>query len=424
MPHNPSLPGSHNIARVTLDNGVTVLAYENFAAQSVVMAGSLRAGSLFETPAQNGLASLAAAALMRGTATRNFALLADTLESIGADVTISAGVHRTSFFGKALAEDLSVILDVLADVTQQPAFPVDQVERLRGEIMTGLRIRQQDTRYRANRLFHESLFPADHPYHYSVRGTLETIPTLTLDDLHAFHRRAYGPQDMIIVIVGAVTTAEAIDQVRQRFGGWHNNEQATQPPMPDAPVVTQPHRAHIGLAGKTQSDLMLGLPGPARLSPDYQAASIANSVLGQFGMMGRVGASVREELGLAYYVYSSMDAGMGRGAWSVAAGVNPKNVDLAIDSIQTEIRRLVDEPISEDDLNDNRSYYIGHLPLQLEANEGLASALLNIEMYGLGLDHLQTFRDRLMAITIDQVQAAARTYLDADRLIVAVAGPG
>jgi len=419
----PSLPGSHNIARAVLDNGITVLAYENFAAQSVVITGSLRGGSTFETPAHNGLASLTAAGLLRGTARRDFAAIADALESSGADLTISAGVHHASFFGKALAEDLTLLLDVLAESAQTPTFPTGQIERLRGEILTGLKIRQQDTRYRANRLFHETLYPADHPYHYAVRGTPETVAALTLDDVRGFHARVYGPQDMVIVIVGAVTADAAVAAVRERFGGWTNAEQAAPPPLPDAPTITQARRTFTPLAGKTQSDLMIGLPGPSRFSLDYQAANIANSVLGQFGMMGRVGASVREELGLAYYVYSSMDAGFGRGAWSVAAGVNPKNVDLAVDSIRAEIRRLTDEPISAADLDDNRSYFSGHLPLQLESNEGLASSILNLELYDLGLDYLIGYRDCLLALTVEQVQAAAQTYLNADRLVLAVAGP-
>lgn len=418
-----SLPGPHNITRVTLDNGITVLAYENFNAQSVVITGTLRSSASQETPDKNGLAALTTSALMRGTTHRDFSTIADNLESIGADLSLGAGVHRTSFFGKALAEDLPTLIDLLADVTRNPAFPTGQVERLRGEILTGLKIRMQDTRFRANRLFHETLYPADHPYHYSVRGTIETITALSIDDLRAFHARTFGPDGMVIVIVGAVSAAAAVEIVRARFADWSNADQAPAGPIADAPEVPEARRAFVALPGKTQSDLVVGLPGPARLSPDFEAATLANSVLGQFGMMGRVGASVREELGLAYYAYSSMDAGAGRGAWSVAAGVNPKNVELAAERIRDEIRRISSEPISAEELDDNQSYFVGRLPLQLESNEGLASSIVTMEIYNLGLDHLLTYRDRVLAVTIDDVLAAARRYLDADRLVMAIAGP-
>ncbi|MGQ9910211.1 MAG: M16 family metallopeptidase [Candidatus Flexifilum sp.] len=418
-----SLPGPHNITRVTLDNDITLLIYENFSTQSVVITGSLRASASHEMPSITGLAALTTSALMRGTAQRDFMAIADSLESIGADLSLSTGMHRTSFFGKALAEDLPVLIDLLADVTRHPTFPEIQIERLRGEIITGLKIRMQDTRYRANRLFHETLYPADHPYHYSIRGTIESVSALTVDELRAFHARTFGPAGMVIVIVGAVTADRAIDTVRAHFADWHNPDQAPAAPIPDAPEVLTGQRTFTPVPGKTQSDLVIGLPGPSRLSPDYDAASIANSVLGQFGMMGRVGATVREELGLAYYVYSSMDAGIGRGAWSVTAGVNPKNVDLAAERIRDEIRRLTTEPISAQELADNQSYFVGRLPLQLESNEGLAGAILNMELYNLGLDYLLNYRDRIQAVTTEAVLAAARRYLDADRLVMAVAGP-
>ena len=162
----PSLPGPENITRVVLDNGITVLVYENFAAQSVVITGAVRSGSLYETPEKNGLAAMTASALLRGTQNRDFNTIHSELEEIGASLSFSGGVFNTSFFGHSLAEDLPTVADIMADALRNPTFPDKQVERLRGEIMTGLQIRYQDTRYRANRAFRENLYPEGHPYHY------------------------------------------------------------------------------------------------------------------------------------------------------------------------------------------------------------------------------------------------------------------
>ena len=282
---------------------------------------------------------------MRGAQQRDFATINETLESIGADVAVNAGTNTAGFSGKSLAEDLPTLIDVLADVLRHPTFPPEQVERLRGELLTGLQIRAQDTRYRASRAFHEALYPADHPYHYSVRGTPQTVTKLTVADLKAFHAKHYGPQGMIVVIVGAVKAADAVEIVRARFEDWSNPDQPAEPAIPEVPPITEGRRAVVVLPGKTQSDIVLGLPGPSRFSPDYHAATLVNSVLGQFGMMGRIGKSVREELGLAYYAYSQVDGGFGAGPWSVVAGVNPTNVELAIDRIRDEVRRLVSEPV-------------------------------------------------------------------------------
>jgi zinc protease len=418
-----SLPSSQNITRVTLNNGITVLVYEKFDAQSVVLAGSLRVGSLFETAPQNGLAALTASALLRGGAKRDFNAINEALENIGADLDLSGNVSTTSFSGKSLAEDLPVLVDVLADVVQHPTFPEAQVERLRGEILTGLQYRTQDTRYRANRAFYEALYPEHHPYHYSTRGSVETVAKLTIDDLKQFHGKFYGADGMIVVIVGAVKADDALEIVRKQFENWTNVNQPEAPALPPLAPITIPKRQVVALPGKTQSDLVLGLPGPSRFAPDYQAASLANSVLGQFGMMGRIGRSVREELGLAYYAYSSLDGGFGPGPWSAAAGVNPANVELAIDRIREEIARLTREPVGEDDLADNQAYHVGHLPLQLESNEGIAYALRNIEMYGLGLDYLVNYKDMIYGLTRADLLTAANRYLDPDKLVVGIAGP-
>lgn len=419
--HN--LPGPDTITRVTFDNGITVLVYENFAAQSVVMMGSLRVGSTSEDPAQNGLAALTINALLRGTQTRDFAALASALEDIGADLSYGVGGLRSPFFGKALAEDLPVLVDVLADTLREPAFPPEQVERLRGEVLTGLQIRQQDTRYRAIRAFYETLYPAPHPLHYSPRGTPATVEALTLDAVRAFHARHIGPAGMMIVIVGAVTAADAVEIVRARLADWRNPDQPEPVVIPphDPPTTTQ--RVFVPLAGKTQSDIVMGTIGPARSDPDWKAAQMVNSVFGQFGMMGRIGAIIREELGLAYYVYSQLEGGLARAPWSIAAGVNPANVELTIARITEQIERLVSEPVSDDELADNQSYFVGHLPLQLESNEGIAGTLHNIESFNLGLDYLVNYRATIDALTRDDLLAAARRYLNPNALVIAVAGP-
>ncbi|MDX1991421.1 MAG: pitrilysin family protein [bacterium] len=418
-----SLPNPENIVRQTLPNGITVLVYENFTAQSVVLTGSLHAGSIYEDFARNGLASMTASALLLGTQARDFDTINSSLEDIGADLDISSGNHRVGFSGKSLAEDLPTLLGLLAEALRLPVFPQEHIERMRGETLTWLQYRLQDTRWQSGRVFRENLYPVNHSYHYSTRGTVETLPTLTIDEMRAFHAQHYGPRDMIVVIVGAVRAQEAIALVEQLFGDWQNPNQPEQAALPTINPPNETQRIGVNIPGKTQADLVLGTLGPSRFAPDYQAANMANSILGQFGMMGRIGDVVREQGGMAYYAYSRLDGGLGPGAWSISAGVNPANIDRALELSINELRRLTTELVSDEDIEDNKSYFTGRLPLQLESNEGIASTLLSMETYQLGLDYLIRYPGLINSLTKEDLLAAAQRYLNPDALVVAIAGP-
>ncbi|MHB8625455.1 MAG: M16 family metallopeptidase [Aggregatilineales bacterium] len=418
-----TLPGSDDIARAELPNGIVILARENFTSQSVVISGSLAVGSVFEAEQTAGTASLAASSLLRGTRNRDFDTIHESLEGIGASLGIGGGVHTTSFGGKSLAEDLPTLLDLLSDALRNPAFPLDQVERLRGEIITGLKIRAQDTRSVASEAFRKLAYPAVHPYSRSTTGEIETVNAITIDDLQRFHTGHYGPRGLIIVVVGAVKPDDAIRQVTAALGDWTNPAQPEVPSLPDAPALSEAHQDMKVIPGKTQSDLILGWPGPSRYAPDFQAAALANNVLGVFGMMGRLGKTVREEQGLAYYCGSQLNGGPGPGPWRVSAGINPANVQLAIDSTLREVERITTDLVSEDELADNKANFIGRLPLNLESNEGVASSILNIETYQLGLDYLRGYADMINAISRVDLLGAARKYLNPKAYALAVAGP-
>jgi zinc protease len=418
-----ALPGPDDIAREALPNGIVVLARENFTTQSVVIGGSLLVGSIQEKPEKAGLSNLVAAALTRGTKSRDFDTIHETLEGIGASLGIGGGVHTTSFNGKSLAEDLPTLLDLLSDALRNPTFPTDQTERLRGEIITGLKIRAQDTRSVASDTFRKLAYPDNHPYSRSSQGEIETVSGITLDEMATFHSRYYGPRGVIIVVVGAVKARDAMRQVEDIFGGWQNPAQPDVPTLPDALAVPEVRQQAVFVPGKTQSDIVLGWPGPSRFAPDFQAANLANNVLGVFGMMGRLGKTVREDQGLAYYSYSRLSGGMGPGPWHVAAGVNPTNVRRAVDSIVVEIERMINEPVSEEDLADNKANFTGRLPLTLETNEGVAGSILNMETYDLGLDYLRRYTGIINVISREEVQAAAQKYLSPRAYALAIAGP-
>ena len=415
-------PGTDDITRVVLDNGITILCRTNFNSPSVVLNGNLPAGSLLDSEEKLGLADMTASMLMRGTQKRDFQAIYNSLESVGASFGYSAGMHTLGFGGRSLSEDLPQLMEMLSEGLREPIFPAEHLEKLRDQQLTGLAIRNQNTGDMAELIFDEMLY-AEHPYRHTGDGTTETIKSLTRDDLVSFHEQNYGPRDMVITIVGAIKADDAIAQVKEILGDWQNPNQPPTPTVPDMLPAEKSLRRDHKIQGKSQSDLMMGFLGPKRLDDDYLAASLGNSILGRFGLMGRIGDSVREKSGLAYYAHSSISAGRGPGAWYISAGVNPSNIEKAIELVIEELNLFIEKGVTEEELLDNQTNYIGSLPLSLQSNSGVAGALQRIESYDLGLDYYRNYADLVRAVSRDDILTVARKYIKPENVIISTAGP-
>ncbi len=418
----PSVPGPDDIVRHTFDNGIVALVRENHTSAAVIVGGYVQVGAIDVSAEQAGLASFTATALMRGTQKRSFAQIYEEIEAVGAQASVSSSGHTTSFSAKSLAEDLPLVLDVLAEALQRPSFPEEEIERLRGQIQTSLEMRANDTGAMAGLAFRELAYPNGHPYGRSVRGYPETLQTLTRDDLERFYREGYGAQGMTMCIVGAVHAPEALALIEDAFGNWRG-QVFSRSPLPEVQRPEGLIRKRVNMPNKSQADLVMGIPGPARAEPDYLDAGVANHILGVFGMMGRLGKILRDEQGLAYSIYSRLEGGLGPGPWTIAAGVDPANIERVISGARAEIRCMRDTQVEAAELEDVQTYLTGSLPLSLETNEGVAGAILNIEQHDLGLDYLSRYPKLVREITPKRVQAAARKWFDPDNLAVGIAGP-
>jgi len=416
-----SLPGPDDIVRKELPNGIVVLTRLNLSSLSVVVTGYLSAGAIFEADDKLGLAGFTALALMRGTAQHSFQQIYDRLESNGASLGLDGGTHSISFYGHALVEDLDLLVGTLAESIRQPVFPTDQVERLRDQLLSGLAIRAQDTSEMASLAF-DKLVYAGHPYSRPEDGYPETIRAIDREDMAVFHQRHFGPKGMVISIVGGVEADRAMDVVTRFLGDWENPNQPDQPDLPPVKQLSDLITRQVEIPGKSEADIIMGTVGPPRRSPDFLTASLGNNILGQFGMYGRIGESVRERSGLAYHASSSLSGGIGPGPWLFIAGVAPKNLEKVIELMRQEIAHFISEQVTNDELADSQANYIGRLPLSLESNGGVASALLNLERFSLGLDYYLRYPHLVHAITPQSILEVAQKYLHPDRLAIATAG--
>lgn len=415
-------PGPDTVQRRILPNGITLLIFENMSSATVSIEGVIRSGSVIEPAEKAGLANFTAGMLMRGTHKRTFDEIYEALEAAGAGVSFGGGLNTSGFFSHSLVEDLDLALDIIIESVRRPSFPDNQIEKLRGQTITGLEMSANDTRSMAWLSFYETAYKG-HPYGRSSAGYLDTIGAITRQDVVEFYDQTYGPQGMIIGVAGAIRADDVQRKIEDIFGDWHNDRQLPIPMAPDAPRPAGLVRHHVPMPDKRQADIVLGLPGPRRSAPDYLDVSLMNTILGVFGMMGRIGQNVREEQGLAYYASSRLAGGLGPGPWAASAGVASDKIELAIESIRHEVRRIIDEPVGEQELADSQAYRTGSMPMGLETNSGIVDIVTDMELYGLGLDYLQRYSEQINGITIDRIQAAARKYLSADDINVVVSGP-
>ena len=251
---------------------------------------------------------------------------------------------------------------------------------------------------------------------------MDGVNRIQRKDLVDFHNSRFAPATTTAIIVGDVDRDRAVTAGERVFGKWRKTP-GDEAVLPHPPRAAARRERVIPMMNKAQADIAYGFTTIVRSDPAYYAYTLMNNALGQYGIGGRLGDSIRERQGMAYYVFSSFDANVVEGPLIVRAGVNPANVDRAIASIDEEIRRMAGEGMTPDELADCKQYLIGSIPRLLETNSAIATFLHTAEFFGLGLDHDLRLPDLLNSVTLDDVRAAAHQTLDTNRASVVVAGP-
>ena len=419
--------------RFVLPNGLTVLHQENPGSPAVTMSLRFAAGAAFETSSTQGLAGFCAAMLKRGTEKRTKFQIGEHLDFTGA-LLGSGSTRHTAYVGaKSRVVDFKSTLELLGECAASASFPVSEIEKLRGDILTAIQEDRDDTRQITLDMLRAMVYAPEHPYAWRLLGTNESIQAVDRPTLVDFYRSHFGPGGAVLVVVGGIGADSACKAVESKLADWTTETGAQDlnggglaaalPNIPDAPGPEERTRKVQTMRNKAQADVVIGHPGLRRLDDDYYAAVVMNMILGSFAMGGRLGRNIREEKGMAYYAYSSLGAGVGPGPFVVRAGVHPDNVDAAVDAAFEEIERIRREPVSEEELADAQSAIVRSMPRNLETNEGMASALHSIEQYQLGLDYLERFAGFVDAVDVEQILATAEKRLHPDRCAVTVAGP-
>jgi len=408
--------------RAVLSSGVTVLAKETRTIPAVTISAALQAGSIYDPDETLGLAHFLSRVIDRGTERRTADAIAEAFDLRGVSLGVTATRHALTLTCTCLSEDFEAVLALLADIVCHPTCLEKEILTGRGGILTTIRQDDDNPGVKAMQGVMALLYGQTHPYGRPAKGTPETVERIDRQTLLDFHRARAAPTALSVVIVGDVSPTAAVEAASRAIGDWQ--VELLGGPTLETPGRQPPRRrAVIPMMSKAQVDISYGFTTIARADPEYDACWLMSNILGQYGMGGRLGQSIRERQGMAYYAFCLFEANVIAGPLIVRVGVSAANVDRAVASIDEEVSKIATDGVTDTELADSKRYLIGSIPRNLETNIGIASFLQMVQQFDLGLDYEQRLPGLLGEVTREKVNAVARHTLSPDHAAVVIAGP-
>jgi len=405
----------------TLKNGLQVILLPAHKVPTFNMQLVVLSGGLADKPDYRGLASFTASLLREGTKTRSSKDIAEQVDALGATLTANSGLSTmTSVINASgLVENLDQTLDLFADVIRNPTFPQAEVDKYKTRTLAQLQFQRSIPQFLAAEQFQRAIYGTNHPASL-VAPPAESLKKLTSKDLADFHAMYYRPNNAILAIVGDVTMKEIMPKLEKVFGDWEKGD-VPAVTIPQAPAQAESRIYLIDRPGSVQTVLQLGTLGIERTSPDYFAVLLADRVLGG-GPSGRLFMNLREDKGYTYGAYSNFGGSKFRGTWMSSSEVRTDVTEGAMKEFMYELKRLRDEPVSADELENAKRAIIGSFALSLEQPNTLLQNIITQKLYNLPADYWDTYPQKVSAITVADVQNAAKKYIDLGHLQVVAVG--
>ena len=418
-PAPPSLPASKRNAQVsftTLDNGVRLLVKEHHGVPVVALQGVMLGGLLFEDERNTGINNMLAGLLTRGSERFSRLELAEAVESLAGSLRGFSGRNSLGLSGSFLTSPrVDNALDLFLDTLLHPAFPVDEVEKRRREILLALKNREDDLAQVAFDLFYETLFTT-HPYRFSLLGNEETVRELQREQLLAYYRMLLNPERLVISVVGDVDTDHVTAYLQDALALL--SPAVTKPTLPPVdPRPTGRQQRHKSL-DKQQAHIVLGFQGVTLTNPDRYVLKVLEAILSRQG--GRLFYELREQRALAYSVTAFGVEGLAPGVVGVYVGTDPSKVQEATTAARAELARLREELVSPAELEQAQKYLTGSFEISLQSNSAQSEEMSFNELYGLGYEHGAHYLAAINAVTVEDIRRVARTYFEdnTDTLVV------
>jgi zinc protease len=403
--------------RVVLPNGLVVLLMEHTENPLVHMRLTVRSGAADDPKGKEGLASLTAELLTTGTATRSAEQIAKEIDFVGGALGTNADADNTIITSEFLDRDARKQLDLLADVTLRPAFAQAEVDRLRAQRLAEIASLAENPAAFATAQFEAAVF-AGTPYAHPAQGLRKSIEGVRREDVVAFHRANYAPNNAVLAVVGTFKTAEMLDMVRGAFGGWERRD-VTHAPF-GAPTLAAGRRiALVDFPGMNQTQVRIGTVGIARNDPDFVPVQVANLILSG-GFSSRLVEEIRVNRSLTYGIRSGFNAALHPGTFAITTFTKNATTRDIIDATFGELKKFRDGPIREDELTRAKNILLARTTQQLEAPAGIAGMISNIEIFGLPRDYVEALAGRVRGLTTADIGPVIRKHFEMDNVTVLV----
>lgn len=406
------------VTRLDLDNGVRLVLSEQPAVPIVAIDCLVDGGARVDPPGRPGLAALTGALLEEGTKGRSGQDIAKQIDSLGGSFSSGTASDWVNVGASVLSRDFETGLDLVARSLREPTFPEEAVERLRAETLGELQASEEHPGFVASRGFRKALFGTA-PYGHPAMGTPESVQGITRAEIIGYHQNWIVPERTICAIVGDVKPARMEEVAKKKLGSWKKGASPQEP----KPATPPPARDVLIDMPTTQANIVIGEIGVDRKNPDFFAIRVMNHILGGGGFQSRLVDTVRDKNGLAYSVHSRFGSNRYPGAFQVSLQTKVESAKAAIDLVRAEITKIHEKGVSQEELEAAQDYLTGNFPLSLDSTSKLTSFLAQVEYFGLGDDYIETYSDRVRAVTSEQVADAARKYLHPDALVQVVVGP-
>jgi zinc protease len=408
-------------AERTLANGLRVLVIERHSLPIITLRLVAKAGAEADLPNLAGTAQFVAGLLDEGTTSRTSLQIAEAVDQAGGVIDTGADWDESYVALSVLADYAGMAFDLMADMSMRPEFDPAEVERGRKQLLSSLEILYRDPSYLADAVFNQAIF-AGTPYDHPAEGTPESVRRISRADLQRFHERNYRPGNVILAVVGDIVPAEAFARAEESFGSW-KTATATAPPLESHPQFSSSPRRIIIIdkPDAVQTEIRIGNRGIRRDSPDYDALTMANQILGG-PATNRLFHSLRSERGLTYGASSDLVCHQAAGSWVAKTSTRTPETLKAINLILEEMNRLRDHAPADAELDSTRSYLTGHTALEFETSEDIATQELQLMVHNLPLNYWNQFPGSLENIGRQEVGERTRQYLDPDHALIVVVG--